>query len=205
MVTNSDSVQARFSLEQRRPIGRVMTDSGDSDQKKPWMSSGPSMYRHPAERLPMDLFSYTREAGHCLRERRFLACIAMASTAVEIILNRDRRLRALPNFKAPDGWAYLNNRNLRIARENGLPADALLTPGDDLNSSKPIAFVEFRNKIAHGEITHLVGDLSDYDPSAEQMAADQETKMRRFVSEWFNTAPDVQEGHIRKNRWPDAV
>jgi hypothetical protein len=128
----------------------------------------------------------------------------MASTAVEIILNRDRRLRALPNFKASDGWAYLNNRNLRIA-ENGLPADALLSPGDDLNSSKPIAFVEFRNKIAHGEITHLVSDLSDYDPSAEQMAAHQETKMRRFVSEWFNTAPDVQDGHIRKNRWPDAV
>lgn len=138
-------------------------------------------------------------------ERRFLACIAMASTAVEIILNRDRRLRALPNFKAPDGWAYLNNRTLRIARENGLPTDALLSPGDDLNSSKPIAFVEFRNKIAHGEITHLVSDLSDYDPSAEQMAADQETKMRRFVSEWFNTAPDVQEGHVRRNRWPDAV
>jgi hypothetical protein len=94
MVTKSDSVQARFSLEQRRPLGRVMSDSGDSDQKKSWMSSGPSMYRHPAERLPMDLFSYTREAGHSLRERRFLACIAMASTAVEIILNRDRRLRA---------------------------------------------------------------------------------------------------------------
>ncbi len=45
----------------------------------------------------------------------FLACIAMASTAVEIILNRDRRLRALPKFKASDGWAYLNNRN------SGLP------------------------------------------------------------------------------------
>jgi hypothetical protein len=42
-------------------------------------------------------------------------------------------------------------------------------------------------------------------PALKQKAADQETKMRRFVSEWFNTAPDVQEGHIRKNRWPDAV
>ncbi len=124
-----------------------MSDPGGSDEKKPWMSGGPSMYRHPAERLPTDLFSYTREAGHCLRERRFLACIAMASTAVEIILNRDRRFRALPKFKASDGWAYLNNRNLRIARENGLPTDALLSPGDDLNSSKPIAFVEFRNRI----------------------------------------------------------
>jgi hypothetical protein len=94
-----------------------MSDSSAPNEKRPWMSSGPSMYKHPAERLPMDLFSYTREAGHCLRERRYLVCIAMASTAVEIILNRDRRLRALPNYKPPDGWAYLNNRTLRIARD----------------------------------------------------------------------------------------
>lgn len=153
----------------------------------------------------MDVFSYTREAGHCLQERRFLACVAMASTAVELILNRDRRLRVLPNFRASDAWAYLNNRTLRIARENGLPTDALLSLDDDLDSNKPIAFLQFRNKVAHGEISNLVSDLSDYDPSAEQMAVDQESKMRSFVSEWFNTAPDVQEGHIRGNRWPDAV
>lgn len=182
-----------------------MTDSSGPHEKKPWMSGGPSMYREPAERLPMDVFSYTREAGHCLQERRFLACVAMASTAVELILNRDRRLRVLSNFRASDGWAYLNNRTLRIARENGLPTNALLSPGDDLDCNKPIAFVQFRNKVAHGEISNLVSDLSDYDRSAEQMAVSQESKMRSFVSEWFNTAPDVQEGHIRGNRWPDAV
>jgi hypothetical protein len=125
-----------------------------------------------------------------------------ASSAVEIILNRDGRLRALPNFKSSDGWAYLNNRTLRLARDNGLPSNALLSPGDDLDSRRPIAFVETRNKIAHGEITHLVNGLSDYDPAAEHIATDQGFKMRKFVSEWFNTAPDVQEGHIRNNRWP---
>jgi len=129
----------------------------------------------------------------------------MASTAVEIILNRDRRLRALPNFKGSDGWAYLNNRTLRIARDSGLPSNALLSEDDDLDSQTPIAFVVARNKIAHGEIDHLVNDLSDYDPRAEQIATDQGLKMRKFVSEWFNTAPDVQEGHIRNNRWPDAI
>jgi hypothetical protein len=96
------------------------------------------MYREPAERLPMDISSYIREAGHCLQERRFLASIAMASTAVEIILNRDRRLKVLPNYKASDGWAYLNNRTLRTARENGLPTDKLLSPGDDLNERSPL-------------------------------------------------------------------
>ncbi|MGH9732710.1 MAG: hypothetical protein ACRD4A_13525 [Candidatus Acidiferrales bacterium] len=180
-----------------------MSNSSDHSEEKPWMSGGPSMYREPEERLPMDLFSYTREAGHCLRERRFLASIAMASTAVELILNRDRRLKALPDFKAGDGWAYLNNRTLRIAREHGLPTDALISAGDDIATRKPIAFVELRNKVAHGEINHLVNTLSDYDSGAEQMAADQELKMRSFVSKWFNTAPDVQDGHIRNNLWPD--
>ena len=65
--------------------------------------------------------------------------------------------------------------------------------------------MELRNKVAHGEISHLVNDLSDYDPIAALMAAEQEGKMRHFVSEWFNTAPDVQDGHIRKNRWPTST
>lgn len=172
------------------------------DDKRPQMSSGWGLFRSCADRFPIDVFSYTREATHCFTERRFLACIAMASTAVEIILNRDRRLRGLPNYRSPDGWAYLNNRTLRIARENGLPANALLSQREDLESKVAIGFVEIRNKVAHGEISHLVGDLSDYDPAAEQIATAQGEKMRRLVSEWFNTAPDVQEGHIRNNQWP---
>lgn len=175
------------------------------DGDHPQMSSAWGLFRSSAERYPIDVFSYTREATHCFHQRRFLACIAMASTAVEIILNRDRRLRALSNFRSQDGWAYLNNRTLRIARENGLPSDKLLSAGDDLDSQQPIAFVEMRNKIAHGEIGHLVSDLSDYDAGAERIADEQGRKMRNFVSEWYNTAPDVQEGHIRNNRWPDQT
>lgn len=57
------------------------------DERKPWMSSGRSMYRYPSERLPMDLFSYTREAIHCFDLGRYLAAITMASSAVELILN----------------------------------------------------------------------------------------------------------------------
>jgi hypothetical protein len=98
---------------------------------------------------------------------------------------------------------YLKNANLRIARGHGLPTSTLMAERDDLDSEKPIAFVDLRNKVAHGEITHLVKDLSDYDPVARELAAEQEDKMRKFVSEWFNTAPDVQDGHIRDNRWPD--
>src|SRR5260370_684873 len=157
------------------------------DEKRPWMSSARGLGRSYPDRYPMDVFSYTREAAHCFVERRFLACIAMASSAVEIILNRDRRLKGLANFKSGDGWAYLNNRTLRIARDHGLPSNALLSPGDNLDSEKSITFVHIRNKIAHGDITHLVNDLSDYDPDAERIADEHEEKMRKFVSEWFNT------------------
>src|SRR5579884_978987 len=146
----------------------IMSDNSAPDEKKPWMSSNWGLFRHCPDRYPIDVFSYTREATHCFHERRFLACIAMASTAVEIILNRDRRLRALPNFKSSDGWAYLSNRTLRIARDNGLPSNALLSSGEDLGSQKPIVFVEIRNKVAHGDVAHFVSDLSDYDPGADR-------------------------------------
>jgi len=182
-----------------------MSDVNAPEEKKPQMSSNWGLGRSYPDRYPIDVFSYTREATHCFHERRFLACIAMASTAVEVILNRDRRLRALLGFKSSDGWAYLNNRTLRIARDNGLPSNALLSSGEDLDGQKPIAFVEVRNKIAHGDVAHFVSDLSDYDPGAKRIADEQALKMRKFVSEWFNTAPDVQDGHIRNNRWPDAI
>ena len=44
-----------------------------------------------AERMPIDLFSYIREASRCFSVARYLAAIAMASCAVELVLNRDRR------------------------------------------------------------------------------------------------------------------
>ncbi len=69
-------------------------------------------------------------------------------------------------------------------------------------ATEPIAFVRPRNKVAHGEIDALhIVDLSDYDAIAEKLANEHEAKMRRFVAEWYNTAPDVQEGHMRKHKW----
>ncbi len=81
--------------------------------------------------------------------------------------------------------------------------EGLLSEDDDLDGQKPIAFVELRNKVAHGEIARLVNTLSDFDPSAKELAAGQEMKMRKFFSEWFNTAPDIQPGNIKDHRWPD--
>jgi len=124
----------------------------------------------------------------------------MSSTAVELIINRDSRTRNAA-LKRIAGWATLNNLNLRVAGAHGLPVNALLETGEDLSSDNPISFVRLRNKVAHGEIEQFISDLSDYDPAAEQLANEHEAKMRKFVSEWYNTAPDVQEGHIRKHQW----
>lgn len=105
--------------------------------------------------------------------------------------------RSYPDRYPMDVFSYT-----REAAHCGLPSNALLSPGESLDSDKSITFVYMRNKIAHGDISYLVSDLADYDPEAERMADEHEEKMRRFVSEWFNTAPDVQEGHIVNNRWP---
>jgi hypothetical protein len=172
------------------------------ETEKPWMSSGPSGYRTHSERYPLDLFSFTREAAFCRDERRFLAVIALSATAVELIVNRDSRTRNHPDLKRTAGWANLNNFNLRTAQTQGLPVDMLLEAGDDLDSDQPIVFIRLRNKVAHGEIDvlHIV-DLSDYDAVAEKLANEHERKMRRFVAEWYNTAPDVQSGRIRNHQW----
>ncbi len=178
-------------------------DEGTSHaEERPTAQGENVIYWSPAYRMPLDLFSYFREAKRCRDERRFLASIAMASTAIELIIHKDRRLKNLATLKRIYGWATLNNGNLRIAWQNALPVETLLSAGEDLDAEQPVAFVELRNKVAHGEISHLVKDLSDYDPAAASLANDQVKKMHHFIIKWFNTAPDVQEGFIRDYQWP---
>src|ERR1700739_3766461 len=47
-----------------------MSDSSTPDERRPWMSSGPSMYRHSAERLPMcPVTAHTKMYAGDLRQR----------------------------------------------------------------------------------------------------------------------------------------
>jgi hypothetical protein len=171
-------------------------------EERPTASGTNVIYWRPAERMPLDLFSYFREAGRCRDDRRFLAAITMASTAIELVLNRDRRLRHVKGFRRVSGWRTLNKGNLRIALQHGLPVRTLLSLDEDLGGKLPLVFVDLRNKVAHGQISHLVRDLSDYDAGAERLASEQHKKMHDFIIAWFNAAPDVQEGHIRNHQWP---
>jgi len=51
------------------------------------------IYWGPAEKMPLDLFSYIREAGICFSVAGFLATIVFSSTAVELELHRDGRTK----------------------------------------------------------------------------------------------------------------
>jgi hypothetical protein len=162
-----------------------------------------AVYWTQAERMPLDLFSYIREAGLCFGVARFLATIVFSSTAVELVLNRDQRTRRNRELRRIGGWATLNNANLIIAAREGLPVHLLLSKGESLTDHEPVRFVERRNKVAHGEISDMVKNITDYDPKAEVEAFDQLDKGDRFIVEWFNTEPDVQESHIQNYRWPE--
>lgn len=142
-----------------------------------------------------------REAGRCFHVGCFLGTIALASDLVEIILNRDSRTQ-MAQFTRMKGWATLNNKNLNVAHQNGLPVHLLLSSGENVDQPDPVAFVSRRNKVAHGNVLELIRDLSDYCDNAEEEALDQLDKAERFLVEWFNAAPDVQERKIRNHRWP---
>jgi hypothetical protein len=162
------------------------------------------VYWSPSVKMPLDLFSYVREAALCFSVARFLATIVLSSSAVELILNRDQRTRGHPELRRIAGWATLNNQNLAIAGAQGLPVSELVSAGENLASAEPVRFVGRRNKVAHGEISHMFRNLTDYDPSAEQEALDQLWKAERFVVDWFNSAPDVQGCHIQNHHWPNV-
>ena len=151
------------------------------------------VYWVPAEAMPLDLFSYLRDASLCFSVSRFLAAISMSSGLAEIIINRDSRMANRPGVHRSDGWASLSNRNLREAREAGLPVTELLDRGEDIaNDQPPIRFVQLRHKVAHGDLRDFPEALSDYSPPYEDEARDQLNKAMRFLIAWFNSTPDIQ-------------
>jgi len=155
------------------------------------------IYWEPAGRMPIDLFSFIREASRCFTLAQYLSAISMSSCAVELILNRDRRMKSL-KIK---GWIKLNIKNLVSAEKLGLPVYSLFSVNESLKQ-RSILFIDRRNRVNHGEVLSMLTTLSDYDGTAEDEALDQITKAQKFVIEWFNASPDVQEGRIVNHRWP---
>ena len=170
--------------------------------KKPHALGENITYWTPAGAMPIDLFSCVREAGRAFHAECYMAAIAMSSALVEIVINKDSRTRAIHGMRRIDRWATLNNANLRVGEENGLPVEELLNLGESLKSRDAIEFVKYRNKVAHGDTDGIFTNLTDYDPIARKQAEKQLSKARKFLHKWFNTAPDVQQLRIKNHRWP---
>jgi hypothetical protein len=158
------------------------------------------LYFTHATNVPSDVFAYGREAPNCFDQRRYLATIVLATAEIEIILNKDSRMRW-----AGGGWRTLNMKLLRDATGMGLPVQCLLRPGESLKA-RSIEFVDLRNQLAHGNLTGIVGfertGTPDYSEEARRAALSHMKKAEAFVVEWYNTAPDVQERKILNHGWP---
>ena len=88
------------------------------------------LYFTQATHIPSDVFAYGREAPNCFDQRRYLATIILATAKIEMILNKDSRMR-----RAGGGWRTLNTKLLRDAAGKGLPVHCLLTPGESLKAA----------------------------------------------------------------------
>ena len=166
----------------------VERDAADIDRR--FRQAG-AVYWNAANLVTVDVFSYISEASLCFSVSMYLAAIVLSSALPELIINRDSRTKALGGLSRFDGWVGLNNANLRLVGQAGLPVRSLLSPSEDLAATEPITFVKRRNKFAHGEIMTFIRGISRYDPQLEAEAFDQLKKAQHFHVEWFNTTPDI--------------
>jgi hypothetical protein len=162
------------------------------------------VYYSLADSVPGDLFAYAREAMSCFIERRYIASITMASATVELVLNRDSRMRI-----GRSGWRSLNAKLARNAATNGLPVELLLEPHETFKTDSSARFVALRNQLAHGNLESVIefktGGPTDYNPEAREVALNHLNKAQAFVVEWFNGSPDIQRGLVKGHRWPEEA
>jgi hypothetical protein len=160
------------------------------------------IYFTHATHVPNDVFAYSRDARHRFDERRYLATITTASAIVEVILNKDSRMQ-----EKRQGWRSLSPKLLKEGAAKGLPVQQLLDADETLPAAS-IEFVDLRNRVAHGNLRGIVGlehtGTPDYSSQGRLAALNQLKKAEAFVMEWYNTAPDVQEGKIVHHRWPSG-
>lgn len=158
-------------------------------------SQAKALYITAPAKAPVDLFSYIREAALCFEIGRYLPAIVLASQSVELILERDRQMQASRALVRQEGErVMLCSRNLIVARDLGLPVEALLSPGEKLDQDASVIFAARRDRVAQGNVSDWFRAISEYLPTAEPDALDQLEKAQRFVVTWFNSSPNVRAG-----------
>ena len=160
------------------------------------------VYYTVADNVPNDLFAYGREAMFCFIQQRYIASVTMAFATVELILNKDSRMRA-----GSKGWRSLNAKLARSAEAKGLPVESLLEPHETFKTDSSARFIALRNQLAHGNLESVIefksGGPTDYNPNAREVALHQLNKAQAFVVKWFNSAPDIQGGLVKGHVWPE--
>jgi len=92
-----DNTKKEAEPEKSRPLASLMKFS------KGYQRNGLKQFVcwNPAASCPNDIFAYCREATFCFTDKRYLATIAMATALVELILNKDSRMRCQKAIGTP--------------------------------------------------------------------------------------------------------
>jgi hypothetical protein len=154
-----------------------------------------TLYLTAPDKVPVDLFSYSREAALCFEIGRYLPAIALASASARLILERDPRMRGHgPLIRHATQEVVLCCHNLMTARQLGLLTDELLSKDEVLGPNASIRFVERNNIVVRGDVSGWYRAISEYVPSIEHEALDQLEKAQCFLVSWFNTSRDLLVG-----------
>lgn len=140
-------------------------------------------------------------AVECLGASLYSPSVLFASITVECIINHDEKLEQFRKQQERE-WFDLTPKNLKLALDNGLPADLLLEKGEQLPNM--IKFILRRNKIAHGDTEgyRQIGvpredlvrgiEYTNFWQATKEDALDQIKKARNFVEAWGKTNPKLR-------------
>ena len=143
-------------------------------------------------------------AGRCYCLSLSDACIVFASLATECVLNWDVRLQ-LQRMQLYYKWLDLDNKNLKLASDNGFPVKELLYPNEKMgdlqhNKKDPVRFVFLRNKFTHGDYLAL-GNIHYATEDGVELpvfiarpknALEQLRRSIKFVSRWAEAKPEPE-------------
>jgi len=152
-----------------------------------------ALYLTDPSAAPLDLFSYIREAALCFEIGRYLPAVALASRSVELILERDPRMRGISTSTPQAASTTLCPLNLAAASSLGLPVETLLSVGETLDPRGTIIFAERSRRVTRGDVSGWFRAISEYLPTVEHEALDQLEKAQTFVVAWFNTSPAIHQ------------
>jgi hypothetical protein len=132
-------------------------------------------------------------AGICYCAGLNDACIVFSSIAAECVLNWDYRLEAEKSLKQYR-WLDVDNRNLKLANDSGLPVNELLFDGETIQDlgtpNQPVRFVKLRNKYVHGEYA-AVDSIARGTPFGESLTMEELAQEQQYPTFIYVSGSDA--------------